>query len=183
MDTLHLKAPGSWLNDPNGFIYFKGQYHLFYQHFPFSTRWGTMHWGHAVSKDLVHWEHLGVAIFPTKHFDANGIFSGSTFELNGEMLIYYTGVRYYAFERENSHVSLNDVYECTQVMMTSPDGMTFDNYDGKKIILPVIYDDDVAYFNHTRDPKVWEENGKYYMALGSTGDVKKSAVSKPPKLI
>ena len=65
-DTLHLKAPGNWINDPNGFIFYKGQYHLFYQHFPFAPRWGTMHWGHATSPDLVHWQHQGVALFPTK---------------------------------------------------------------------------------------------------------------------
>ena len=176
MDTLHLKAPGNWLNDPNGFIYFKGQYHLFYQHFPFATRWGTMHWGHAVSKDLIHWEHLGVAVFPTKSFDANGVFSGSAFEVNDEMLVYYTGVRYNDYDHENCHIALNDVYECTQVMMASPDGMTFDNYNGKKVVLPVIYDDDVANFNHTRDPKVWEENGRYYMVLGSTFKMKKGRV-------
>ena len=52
---LHLKAPDNWINDPNGFIYYKGYYHLFYQYFPFEPRWGTMHWGHAVSRDLVNW--------------------------------------------------------------------------------------------------------------------------------
>ena len=56
-DTLHLKAPGNWINDPNGFIYYQGMYHLFYQYFPYAPVWGTMHWGHAVSDDLVNWEH------------------------------------------------------------------------------------------------------------------------------
>lgn len=52
-NILHLKAPGSWINDPNGFIYYKGKYHLFYQYFPAAPVWGTMHWGHAVSEDLI----------------------------------------------------------------------------------------------------------------------------------
>lgn len=60
----HLKAPGNWMNDPNGFIYYKGKYHLFYQYFPYGTVWGTMHWGHAISDDLVNWEHQGIALFP-----------------------------------------------------------------------------------------------------------------------
>ena len=51
---LHLRAPGNWINDPNGFIYSKGRYHLFYQFFPYAPVWGTMHWGHAVSNDLIH---------------------------------------------------------------------------------------------------------------------------------
>lgn len=75
-DTLHIKAPGNWINDPNGFIYYQGTYHLFYQYFPYAPEWGTMHWGHAVSEDLLHWTHLGVALYPTKPYDRNGVFSG-----------------------------------------------------------------------------------------------------------
>ena len=82
-DRLHLRAPGNWMNDPNGFIYFQGKYHLFYQYFPYAPVWGTMHWGHAVSEDLVHWEHLGTALFPTKAYDQNGVFSGSGLEKDG----------------------------------------------------------------------------------------------------
>ena len=93
-DTLHLKAPGNWINDPNGFIYYRGEYHLFYQHFPYAPRWGTMHWGHAVSRDLVHWEHLGVALYPTKSYDQNGVFSGSALELAGMLCLYYSAARY-----------------------------------------------------------------------------------------
>lgn len=78
-DIIHLKAPRGWMNDPNGFIYYKGMYHLFYQHFPYAPRWATMHWGHAVSRDLVHWEHQDVALFPTRYEDQNGCFSGSAF--------------------------------------------------------------------------------------------------------
>ena len=69
MQNIHVKAQGNWINDPNGFIYYKGFYHLFYQCFPYGPRWGRMHWGHAVSKELVSWKDLGIALFPSKTDD------------------------------------------------------------------------------------------------------------------
>ena len=70
----HFTPKTSWMNDPNGMVYYAGEYHLFYQYFPDSTVWGPMHWGHAVSKDMLRWEHLPIALYP----DSIGcIFSGS----------------------------------------------------------------------------------------------------------
>ena len=89
---LHLKAPDNWVNDPNGFIYYKGYYHLFYQYFPYGPRWGTMHWGHAISRDLVTWEHKELALYPTRREDRNGCFSGSPFEEDGTLPLIYTAV-------------------------------------------------------------------------------------------
>lgn len=167
-DILHLKAPGNWMNDPNGFIYYKGEYHLFYQYFPYAPVWGTMHWGHAVSRDMIHWEHQKTAIFPSKEYDQNGIFSGSSIEKDGQLLVYYTGVRYLKKDRENVHVADGEAFESCQAMITSKDGYRFDNWQGKKQIIPVITEEDIADTVHTRDPKVWSYKNVYYMILGST---------------
>ena len=92
--SFHLSSRVGWMNDPNGFSYYKGRYHLFYQYHPYDTHWGPMHWGHAVSKDLLHWEHLPAALAPDEEADKDGCFSGSAIEMeDGRHLIIYTGVR------------------------------------------------------------------------------------------
>lgn len=167
MDKVHLKAPGNWMNDPNGFIYYKGKYHLFYQYFPYAPVWGTMHWGHAVSEDLVNWEHKGVAVFPTKYEDQNGCFSGSAVTYQGELYLFYTGIHYNRPDPHNIHRCLDDQFDACQMRITSKDGEQFDNFNDKRMVIPPISDREIGDRADTRDPKVWRGRDAWYMVLGS----------------
>ena len=165
---IHLTAPKNWINDPNGFIYYNGEYHLYYQYFPYECKWGTMHWGHATSKDLLMWEHYPIALYPTKEYDQNGCFSGTAMIENDELHLYYTGIKYDKFREGNIHSPYDNYsFEASQAKIVSKDGYTFNNYEDKKLIIPPILDESLGHRTHTRDPKVWKYKDRYSMALGS----------------
>jgi beta-fructofuranosidase len=89
----HLLPAANWMNDPNGPIFFRGRYHMFFQYNPNGAFWGSMHWAHATSPDMIHWKHEPVALAPTPGgYDRDGVFSGSMV-LDGETpTAIYTGV-------------------------------------------------------------------------------------------
>jgi beta-fructofuranosidase len=91
--VVHFRPPAQWMNDPNGPIHHRGWYHMFYQHNPYGDGWGNMHWGHARSKDLVRWEHLPIALWPSKEAGEDHVFSGcTTLNGRGEPTIFYTSI-------------------------------------------------------------------------------------------
>jgi beta-fructofuranosidase len=91
--VYHLLPPAYWMNDPNGPIYFRGKYHLFYQHNPYGDTWGNMHWGHFRSNDLVHWEDMPIALWPSKKRGEEHIFSGCAVHSNpNRIMLFYTSI-------------------------------------------------------------------------------------------
>lgn len=146
----HLMPPIGLLNDPNGFVFFRGHYHVFYQWNPFETTHGAKFWGHYVSDDLVHWVEAPIALAPDSWYDKNGCYSGSTVVHDDKMYVFYTGnVKNQQDERES--------YQCLAI---SEDGVTFEKKG------PVIEVPD-GYTAHFRDPKVFQQNDRWYMVLGA----------------
>jgi beta-fructofuranosidase len=91
--VYHFRPPAYWMNDPNGPIYHKGYYHMFYQHNPYGDQWGNMHWGHARSRDLVRWEHLPIALWPSRELGEEHVFSGcALINHQGRPMILYTSI-------------------------------------------------------------------------------------------
>ncbi|WP_416147574.1 glycoside hydrolase family 32 protein [Salipaludibacillus sp. HK11] len=154
----HFSAPSGWINDPNGFIQYKDQYHLFYQHHPYSSDWGPMHWGHATSDDLINWNHESVALAPTEDYDRDGCFSGSAIEKDGTLYLMYTG---HTWTGENHDEDLKQV----QCLAKSEDGINFNKIKGNPVIDQPNFES--VHPNHVRDPKIWMKNNTYYCVIGS----------------
>lgn len=160
--NYHFMPQTGWMNDPNGFVFFNGEYHLFYQFYPYAAEWGPMHWGHAKSPDGIRWSYLPVALAPSEEYDSDttvgghGCFSGSAIVKDDELYLAYTG-----------HVDGREVKQ-TQNIAKSKDGIHFE----KSSLNPVISDFPKEVTDDHRDPKVWEYNGKYYMIVGSKKDEK-----------
>lgn len=158
---VHFSSRRGWINDPNGLIYYNGEYHLFYQHNPYGWDWGNMHWGHAVSTDLLHWKELKEALFPVNNRDA--AFSGSAvtdpentsgFRKNGvdPLIAFYTST---------------GRGECIQVSYDN--GRTFIDYDGNPVL------------KHSgRDPKVfWYDKGRHWvMVVWDNGQKRKLSLDQ-----
>ena len=167
----HLTPEIGWMNDPNGFSFYKGKYHLFYQYYPYDTKWNNMHWGHASSEDLINWTYEKVALANDSISDANGCFSGSAIEAFGNLNLIYTG-----------HVEPNMgfCYEPNEILQHqclaySEDGVDFKKYEENPIIdkkdLPVGYKK-----SDFRDPKVFEKNGIFYMVVASKNNLNRGEV-------
>ncbi|OIJ15127.1 glycoside hydrolase [Anaerobacillus alkalilacustris] len=158
---FHFSPEEKWMNDPNGMVFFNDEYHLFYQYHPHGTTWGPMHWGHAVSRDLIHWEELPIALYPDEH---GAIFSGSAVvdwnntsgffdEGPGLVAIYTSADNYPDSDRPRQRQSL---------AYSNDNGRTWVTYEGN----PVLSDVNITDY---RDPKVFwhSETNKWVMVLAT----------------
>ena len=161
----HLLPQHNWMNDPNGPIWWKGQYHLFYQLNPHAAVWGDMHWGHATSPDMIHWRHQPIALTPTPGGpDSEGCFSGSAVVFNGKPAFIYTGVQN-APPAETTIHDGNDKLRETQMLATAEDDHLL---HWKKQPAPIIATPPQGMMvTGFRDPCPWREGDAWYLALGS----------------
>lgn len=153
--SYHAMPEIGWCNDPNGFTYFGGKVHLFYQYNPYSSAWDTMHWGHVTSKDFVKWEYQPVALAPDMPYDESGCFSGSAIEKDGMLYLMYTGV-----DGEGNQ---------QQCIAFSADGVEF----AKPLVDPVIDSSQAGDGMSTkdfRDPYVFRRGDDYYSLMGTRAE-------------
>ncbi len=162
---FHLLPPHNWMNDPNGPIWWKGKYHLFYQLNPHAAVWGDMHWGHAISTDMVHWRHEPIALAPTPGgADSEGCFSGSAFVFNGVPTLVYTGVENAPPDSVTLDDSAGKLRE-TQMLATAEDS---DLLKWKKQETPIIRTPPEGMaVTGFRDPCPWHEADGWYLGVGS----------------
>jgi len=165
--NFHFTPPAHWMNDPNGMVFFEGEWHLFYQHYPDSTVWGPMHWGHAVSRDLVNWEHLPIALYP----DSLGlIFSGSAvvdwkntsgFGQDGRPpLVAIFTQHLMAGEKSGRHD-----FQYQSIAYSNDRGRTWTKYAGNPVI------PNTKKIRDFRDPKViWDEASKQWLMVFAAHD-------------
>ncbi len=150
---FHITPPSGLLNDPNGFIQFDGQYHLFFQWHPFACQHGSKFWAHCTSNDLIQWNFKPTALAPDASFDKNGCYSGSAFVLNDQLHLFYTGN---LKDESGERVS-------TQCLAKAVD----EKLESYEKLGPVIHSQPQGYTAHFRDPKIWQHGERWYCVLGA----------------
>ena len=170
--VYHVTPTTGWLNDPNGFSYFDGQYHLFYQYNPYSTHWDSMHWGHLVSEDMLNWKRLPAVLAPDTWYDNFGVFSGSALTApDGRHLLIYTGV-------EVTGEARGEGVPCRQTQcLAFGDGINYVKYENNPVITPEMLPEGYSEEDF-RDPKIWyeEKEGLYYSIIGASTEENDGAV-------
>ena len=161
---FHLLPARNWMNDPNGPIFWKGMYHMFFQYNPGAAVWGNMHWAHAASPDMVHWRHLPIALAPTPGWhDADGCFTGSAVDDHGTATFVYTGVKTVAPElatlRDGAHT-----FREVQCLATSTNAELRSWIKWKTPILEPPADPLLTGF---RDPFLWRDRDVWYLGVGA----------------
>ena len=160
---IHFSPKKGWMNDPNGMVYFNGVYHLFFQHYPDGTVWGPMHWGHATSKDLVHWKEQPIALYPDK---LGMIFSGSAVIDKDNTAGFGKNAMVAIFTHHNADMEKtgSDKFQYQSIAYSLDEGKTWTKYAGN----PVLQNPGIRDF---RDPKVfWYEAGKKWVMTLATLD-------------
>lgn len=164
---FHFTPPKMWMNDPNGMVFFEGEYHLFYQYHPDSTVWGPMHWGHAVSSNMVDWQHLPIALYP----DSLGyIFSGSAvvdwnnssgFGINGKPPL----VAIFTHHNMEGEKAGRSDFQYQSIAYSNDRGRTWTKYRGNPVI------PNTQKIKDFRDPKViWDEGSKQWVMVFAAYD-------------
>ncbi|KAK8963069.1 Beta-fructofuranosidase 1 [Platanthera guangdongensis] len=161
--AFHFQPEKNWMNDPDGPLFYKGWYHLFYQYNPASSVWGNIAWGHAVSRDLINWEHLSVAMMPDRWYDFNGVWSGSATILpDGRLVMLYTGSTHESVQVQNIAFPADPADPLLLHWVKS------DEHN------PVISPPEGIQFEDFRDPTTaWhsgEDSGTWLLAIGSKND-------------
>lgn len=149
----HYRPKKSWINDPNGLVYFGGYYHVFYQHAPdFEVPWKQpMYWGHARTKDFLNWDELPVALVPDMEYDKRGCWSGTAIVKDDVLYLFYTSV-------------IGEKYEIQTVSVAySIDGIRFKKYEGNPVIREFPKDGSCDF----RDPAVCYVDGEYYCVMAT----------------
>lgn len=156
---IHYRPAKGWINDPNGLVWFRGYYHIFYQHAPhYETPWReSMHWGHARTKDFIHYEELPVALFPDRPYDRDGCWSGTAIVKDDVLWLFYACVR-------DGAQAVAAAY--------SNDGIRFEKVDGNPVIAGYPPDGSPDF----RDPAVCRADGRYWCVLASGNRARGSAV-------
>lgn len=156
---FHLMPPVGWMNDPNGLCKCGDWYHVFYQYGPFDPTGGVKHWGHFRSRDLLHWEKMPVLLYPDQPWDIHGVYSGSALVEDGVLYLYYTGNVKHAGDYDYIKAGRGH----NTALAVSRDGVTAQSNE----LLMENGDYPEGLTCHVRDPKVWAQDGRYYMVQGA----------------